>query len=80
MKFSEALQQDSIINYIYRNYYLCFPRLAIKHNQSLTQWMLVAISLSGKGQTYESDHSFPPTAKVKNTWKYTTTFPYIFIV
>jgi hypothetical protein len=44
------------------------------------QWVLGALSLGVKRLGCEADHSVPTSAEVKNTWIYTSTPPYTFMV
>jgi hypothetical protein len=38
-----------------------------------------ALTLGVKWQGHEADHSLPTSAKVKKTWIYTSTQPYLFM-
>jgi hypothetical protein len=43
------------------------------------QWVLLALSLGVKGPGHEADHSPPSSAKVKNTWIYTSGTNFFFL-
>jgi hypothetical protein len=55
-------------------------RPALGSTQPPIQWMLGALFLEVKWLGHEGDHSHPTNAKVKKTWTYTSTPPYVFMV
>jgi hypothetical protein len=54
-------------------------RLVLWPTQPPIQWVPLALSPGVKRQGCKVDHSPPTTAKVKNTWIYTSTTQYIFV-
>jgi hypothetical protein len=55
-------------------------RLALGPTQLPIKWVLGALSLGVKQLGCEADHSTPSRAEVKDTWSYTSTPPYAFMV
>jgi hypothetical protein len=53
-------------------------RLALRPTQPPIQWVPGALSVGVK-QSREADHSLPPSSKVKNDWRYTSTPQYAFV-
>jgi hypothetical protein len=56
------------------------PRQALGSTQSHIQWVMGNLSVGGKRQGREPDHSPPTSAEVKKTWIYTYIPPYVFMV
>jgi hypothetical protein len=54
-------------------------RLLLRSTQCPIQWVLEAFTPQIKQPGCEADHSPPSTAKVKNTWIYTSTTLHIFM-
>jgi hypothetical protein len=55
-------------------------RTALGPNQPPIQWVPGALSLGIKWPGREADHSPPSSAEVKNSWTYTSTPQYAFMV
>jgi hypothetical protein len=55
-------------------------RPALGLTQSSIQWVLGALSPGIKWPGHEADHSPLTSTKVKKTWVYTSTLPYVFMV
>jgi hypothetical protein len=53
---------------------------ALGPTQPAIQWVLGALSLGEKRPGLEADHSPSSSAQVTNTWSYTATHPYVFMV
>jgi hypothetical protein len=54
-------------------------RTALGPTEPPIQWVPGALSLGVKRPGYETDHSLPSSAEVKNAWSYTSAPQYVFI-
>jgi len=59
--------------------FIAMYRLALGLTQSPIHWVLGALSPGLNQLGCEANHSPPYSTEVKNTWRYTSTPPYIFM-
>jgi hypothetical protein len=66
-------------NYLGIFFFTTVSRMALGSTQPPIQWIPGALSLGVKQLGHEADHSPPSSAKVNNSWSYTSTPQYIFV-